>query len=282
MTALNTRLEDLSNSKIIERCFESNRKIVGGVFYGNLVIQLSDEIVVKFGWGLTVEEADNQRKAYELLDPNIIRVPRVYRYFTQPVEETQPTEGFSPRGFIVMEYVHGDMIESPNSSQINQIAQILAYFARIHRQHPGPLHKGASHGLLWQENGTPAFQSVQQMERWLNYRLPDIGAKLSLQKYPLVMCHLDLAPRNILWLKDGSICLLDWESAGFYPRFFEVSLLKMMEYSHGTYETTLMERMERLTEKEEAQMLLLMRSFYSGIKYSFVSFHYPSILRLDC
>lgn len=39
------------------------------------------------------------------------------------------------------------------------------------------------------------------------------------------MCHLDIAPRNLLYLADGSVCLLDWATAGFYPRFFEVCVL---------------------------------------------------------
>ncbi|TVY88234.1 hypothetical protein LAWI1_G007368, partial [Lachnellula willkommii] len=33
----------------------------------------------------------------------------------------------------------------------------------------------------------------------------------------LVMCHGDLAPRNILQLDDGRLALLDWANAGFYP-----------------------------------------------------------------
>ncbi|KAK9357782.1 hypothetical protein V1504DRAFT_436424 [Lipomyces starkeyi] len=110
---------------------------------------------------------------------------------------------------------------------------------------PGPLHRGISRGLLWEENGKPTFGTVQQMERWLNVRLPDVESKLALEKYPLVLCHLDLAPRNIIKLEDGSVCLLDWASAGFYPRFFEVCLLKIMEYSHGKYELDLIDRMEK-------------------------------------
>jgi thiamine kinase-like enzyme len=109
------------------------------------------------------------------------------------------------------------------------------------------------------------------MESWLNFRLPDVESKLILQKYPLVLCHLDLAPRNIIWLADGSVCFIDWASAGFYPRFFEVCLLKIMEYSHGNYEVALIERMMKLSEDEETQMILLQRSFYNNIKYSFVS-----------
>jgi serine/threonine protein kinase len=261
MTVLN-----ISESEIAKRCFDPNREIVGGLLHGNLVVKLSEEIVVKFGWGVTIEEADNQRKAYKLLDRNIVHVPQVYRYFTQSVE------GYPARGFVVMEYFHGNIINLPNSSQIDQIAQIISYIASIRGQRPGPLQKGVSRGLLWQDSGEPVFESTQQMEWWLNVRLPDIETKLALQNYPLVFCHLDLAPQNILWLDNGSICLLDWASAEFYPRLFEVGLLKIMEYTHADYEVTLKERMEPLTDDEEAQVSLLVRSFYNGIKYSFVSF----------
>lgn len=64
--------------------------------------------------------------------------------------------------------------------------------------------------------------------------------------------------------------LLDWASAGFYPRCFEAGMLKVLQYSHGDYEISLIGRME-LSEEDVAQMLLLVRSFHNGIRYSFVS-----------
>ena len=48
-------------------------------------------------------------------------------------------------------------------------------------------------------------------------------------------------------------------------------MLKIMEFAHGTYELELIEQMTKLTEDEEAQMKLLQRSFYNGLKYGFVS-----------
>ena len=261
----NPRHEDLSESEIIQRCYDPNRQIVGGVLHGNLVVKLSEVAVVKFGPGVTREEADNIKMAFELLDSEVVHVPQLYRYFTQPVEVPPPT------GFMVMEYVHGEVLQSLDSGQISQIARILSYFSSIQGEHPGPLQKGVSRGLLWEESGEPAFRTIQEMERWLNVRLPDVESKLALGKYPLVLCHLDLAPRNIVWLEDGSVCLLDWASAGFYPRFFEVCLLKIMQYRHGDYEVTLIERLEKLTEEERGQLLLLERSFHNSIRYSFVS-----------
>jgi len=173
-------------------------------------------VVVKFGFSVTAEEASNQRRAFELLSPKIIRVPQVYRYFNVSNEQ-----GWPDTGYIVMEYIDGKVLgedEAPNSEQVRRISQVLDCFSTIEGGCPGPLEKGISRGLLWEENGKPAFKTVQQMEKWLNYRLPDVESKLNIAQYPLVLCHLDLAPRNFVWLADGSICLLDWPSGGMWKR----------------------------------------------------------------
>jgi thiamine kinase-like enzyme len=260
--------ENLSETDIIQRCCDPNRQIVGGVKFGNYVIKVSDEVVVKFGAGVSAGEAENQRKAFEMLNSSIVRVPRLYHYFN-----------WNNKGFLVMEYIHGEVFESVPSQQIRKIADILGHFSTLQRTRPGPIQPGVSQGLLWEENGEPVFESVKHMEKWLNHRLPDTEDKLALEQYPLVLCHLDLAPRNNIWLKDGSLCLVDWASAGFYPRFFEVCILKIMERSHNDYETDLIQNMERLTEEEEAQMLLLGHSFSNSIKYRFVSFNLQSCNR---
>ena len=200
--------EDLSDLEIVQRCADPHRQLVSTTPH---VVKLSDDVVVKFGMNVTAEEASNQTRAFELLDQAIVRVPQVYRYFNVS------KQGSHDSGYIVMEYIHGKVYgeeESPNNAQVEKTAQILNYFSTIKGERPGPLEGGASLGLLWEENGKPVFKNVQQMERWLNVRLPDVDAKLRLEKYPLVLCHLDLAPRNFVWLADGSVCLLDWCSAG--------------------------------------------------------------------
>ncbi|KAH6716176.1 kinase-like domain-containing protein [Leptodontidium sp. MPI-SDFR-AT-0119] len=255
---------NLGSSDIIECCIHPNRQIIGGQPQGSLVIKLSDEIVVKFGAGVSVEEADNQRKAYELLDGGVVRVPRVVRYFTRTFDHTS-----LPIEYLVMEYIYGDILELLGSHLVDQIVKILSHFSTIRSLRPGLLQTGVSRGLLWDSNGKPTFKIIKEMEHWLNFRLPDVKAKLAVEKYPLVLCHLDLALRNIIWLEDGSICLLDWSSAGFYPRFFEICLLKVMTGSYNDYETTLRGRLDQLTDDEEDQVSLLERSFYNGIRYHF-------------
>jgi hypothetical protein len=71
---------DLCDSEIVQRCADPHRQLVGA---SKNVVRLSDDLVVKFGWNVTAEEASNQRRAFELLDRNIVRVPQVYRYFSQ-------------------------------------------------------------------------------------------------------------------------------------------------------------------------------------------------------
>jgi len=45
---------------------------------------------------------------------------------------------------------------------------------------------------------------------------------------PLVFTHGDISPNNIRLGKDGALWLLDWESAGAYPQWFEYA--NMMAY----------------------------------------------------
>jgi hypothetical protein len=69
-------------------------QILGGAPYGNKVIRLSDDQVIKFGIVVTREEAENRKRAFDLVDRNIVRVPRVDRFF----------EDGSGLGYLVMEY----------------------------------------------------------------------------------------------------------------------------------------------------------------------------------
>lgn len=55
---------------------------------------------------------------------------------------------------------------------------------------------------------TPAEHSICQRPVFLSNR-------------PFVFTHHDLAPRNIILDREGQLWLIDWDCAGFYPKFFE-------------------------------------------------------------
>ncbi|KAL5324864.1 hypothetical protein ACEPPN_005983 [Leptodophora sp. 'Broadleaf-Isolate-01'] len=104
------------------------------------------------------EEAGNQRRAFELLDRNIVRVLQVYHYFT-----LSNGQGWPDSGHIVMEYIHGKVLgedETPSNEQVERLAHILQYFSTLQGNRPGPLEGGASRGLLWEENGKPVFKEA--------------------------------------------------------------------------------------------------------------------------
>lgn len=66
---------------------------------------------------------------------------------------------------------------------------------------------------------------------------------VSFQDCELVLSHLDIAPRNIIWQDDGTIRLIDWQSAGFYPRLFEFWAQWNSEGKDGPFNSLLLKAM---------------------------------------
>jgi hypothetical protein len=56
--------------------------VLSGAEYSQKVVKLLNETVVKFGISVAREEVNNQERAYELVGHTIVRVPRLYRFFT--------------------------------------------------------------------------------------------------------------------------------------------------------------------------------------------------------
>lgn len=135
--------EHSTKTDLIEYCTSPpHRCVLSGVPYGNTVVQISSQAVIKFGVGVTEAEYVNQSKAYELVDPQIVRIPEVYRYFSDD----------KGRGYIVMAFVEGrviDPLEDP--VRISAIAGILDHLATFRRIVPGPLNDGSPNGLLFSQ-----------------------------------------------------------------------------------------------------------------------------------
>lgn len=69
-----------------------------GNIYGNKLVQISQQLAVKFGVGVARQEAENQNHARRHVDLNVLYVPQVFRFFE--------TSFFGCRnGFILMELV---------------------------------------------------------------------------------------------------------------------------------------------------------------------------------
>ena len=198
------RRNDLSDQDIVALCADP----VSSMRCGQSVIRVSADLAVKYGSHLTETEADNQRQAYALLDQNIVRVPRVERFFRH--EDV---------GYLVMEYIEGEVLQALDGVHYNKIAEILSHFQTIRRSTPGNLcGKGDLYWCPFPEEGV-VLDGADQIETWLNRRRLSKGKPIQLTN--LVFTHRDLAPRNIIW-KDGKPTLIDWFTAGFFPASFEV------------------------------------------------------------
>jgi aminoglycoside phosphotransferase len=188
--------------------------------------RLPGGIIVKWG-NVSPGEAATQEYAYRHLDPRIVRVPRVYRFFQDHNDPTWPT------GYLFMEYIPGKNLEGLDVDAYREItrrlANIVRYIQEVPREidSPGPVGGGVPRGNMWgyHDAGT-TFSSVDDLNAWVNRRIEVLNKTVDLRQYPLVLCHLDLCRRNTLMMEDGSICLLDWGYAGFFPRFYEVAAIE--------------------------------------------------------
>jgi hypothetical protein len=225
------------------------------------VIQLSDTAVVKFGIGVYEEEATNQRIAFHLLNPHIVRIPEVYRFIYHQ------TENGVREGYLVTEYIHGT---NPRPECYPELAAkllpILMQFETIQNSVPGPLGGGPARGMFW-EDDYPQFTSTKTLEDWINQRLSGDGTTVSFERTPLRLCHMDLAPRNILDLPDGSICLLDWAGAGFYPHVFEIAMLHLQPLykKENKFIEPLLQR--DICKRERTQLALVMKAWGNSQRF---------------
>lgn len=97
--------------------------------YGKRIIKISDHEAVKWGPDVTNEEAENQQIAYKRVDRRIVRIPRVYAFFSDE-------QGW---GYIVMEFIKGRIIDLlEDRSAVRKVAGVLDHFATLqHRSVPG-------------------------------------------------------------------------------------------------------------------------------------------------
>lgn len=211
---------------IVQRCKECRQRgtnIISSANHVNLVVRLTNRLVVKFGVGVTAAEACALTFASEVLDPAVVQVPSVAQFFTRPAGELWTT------GYLVMDFIEGarlDQLSPPESLRFtDRIMQATQHIHSVNGNDcPGPLDGSPARGLLWSEyDSGQVFNSRNDLQRYLDTRLACSKQKVAIDvtNMPLSLCHLDIAPRNIIASSDTSICLLDWGCAGFYPPIFE-------------------------------------------------------------
>ncbi|MCJ1440495.1 MAG: hypothetical protein MMC23_000979 [Stictis urceolatum] len=221
----------LSDDEIVEFCRSPISQKLSLDSSGRKVIKLTDDIAVKFGLGVTIQEANAQKLAARKVCAEIVRIPRVFRFFIK-----QDEFGYSI-GYLVMERVHGIVLEKINWKEPGVLRSVLAALNAIHSitdTRPGPVSGGEAHGSLWSELGSNRdFDDTYDLETYLNRRLAYFDETTQVSDETFHLCHMDVAPRNFMLDTQGHLYLIDWASAGFYPRYFELWAVEFKEHVIG-------------------------------------------------
>lgn len=217
------------------------------------IYRLSSHIVLMSGWGITQGRAANQKYAYQHVNPAIVRIPQVYRFF-----EDQSTR--RPEGYLFMEYLPGKTVaeldaategNTVSKALTQRVSDIQVHLMSVKAQNgtpPGPVGGGFPKGYIWGDfGGNASFSSVEDLNCYLNKRLKHINKSIDVGPCcPLVLCHGDVVRRNIIVLDDSNgkttntpidvaekeLGLVDWGHSGLYPRIFEFVAMESVNEGH--------------------------------------------------
>lgn len=196
------------------------------------VLFLTKNMCVKYGRRVSLREASTIRFVAEKTS---IPVPRIYCAFEH-----------RGRRYIVMERLHGKSIgigwfKRSEESRAKILAQLKDMVDEMRRIKP-PDGTGVAHidgGSLYDERifgptlSFGPFDTVQDFHRHLRggleaspRNMPEIKTLISQQEAipPVtVFTHGDLSSLNILARGDEVVGIVDWETAGWYPPYWEYS-----------------------------------------------------------
>ncbi|KAJ5689700.1 hypothetical protein N7462_004092 [Penicillium macrosclerotiorum] len=253
-------LAELSDQKLLEFCHSPvNKKDIIAEDGGRLVIRISESTVVKYGSGVTLAEAMTQEFARRSADITIIHIPQVYRFVTSGA-----TWSSEERGYIFMEYVPGQSMDNVDLSihprLVSRIASAIGHLSQIQGENvPGSIGGRHLNAFMFGDfSPETRFFSIQDMNGYMNRALAAEGESVDMTSYPLVLCHMDLALRNMILHEDNfTISLIDWEYAGFYPRCFEVSMISWTIPGDGYFVPRFLEELNALAPLTDEETRLI-------------------------
>ncbi|KAL2138109.1 hypothetical protein VTI28DRAFT_7466 [Corynascus sepedonium] len=221
---------------------------------GQRVVRVGQHFVVKHGWWVRPVEGLNM---LYVSDHTTVAVPHVYAIYQQEDAKGRRCT------YIVMEYVDGRPLNECWSSLGSEVketisSQLRGVLDQLRKLPPpssdeddddapvfksvdnGPLHDG----LFWTEgeevpeiNGP--FRTEGDIAEALVRKLEQEGSDFKPERasyYRRVLPHVlrgdgkptfthaDLQTKNIMLRPNGALVLLDWEWAGWYPRYWEYAI----------------------------------------------------------
>ena len=197
-----------------------------------IVLFLSNKICIKHGYFTHISEASTMQF---IARRTSIPVPKVYCAFTR-----------KGRTYIVMERIDGEIlgqgwIQRSKESKEHLLKQLKDIVEEM-RSIPSPAAVGVSStfgGTLYDCRlpGTPGtrrrfgpFSNVSDFHRYLRRgtearpgNFPEVNDLIAAHedKWPLCFTHADLSSLNILVRGDDVVGIIDWETSGWYPSYWE-------------------------------------------------------------
>ena len=82
---------------------------------------------------------------------------------------------------------------------------------------------------LCRSHGAILFEDYEEVRGWMDWIMDSLEA----MKRTKCLCHIDANVDNFLFLKDGSVKLLDWEYAGMCDPIMDISMSAIYSYYNG-------------------------------------------------
>lgn len=189
------------------------------------ILDLGDGRLVKYGTQVSISEA---MAMHYVRQNTTIPVPKVHMAFRS-----------GTLSYIVMDIIEGDTLDNAgrtlSEERLHHIAIQLADYicqlsnlegSRVTRT-MGSWPSGPYNNLFFDPRPVREFRFMEEFHAYWIRRLgnstdlPQTLCAATVQNVRSVLTHGDLSPRNIL-VRDGQIVgVLDWETFGWYPDFWE-------------------------------------------------------------
>lgn len=223
---------------------------------GTTVVKVKGfDVVIKFGRGVMQEEALAQDTAFNILDAAVVRVPKVYHFYHNSLTNI---------GYLAMEWIDGLPLDLHNTMHVKALQKTMNHLASLERDFPGPLASGEPQGVLWEDSAPDDCRTIIGLEDWVNKWQERC---VNFRGEDLVLCHLDTDAKNILWMQSRQICLLDWASAGYYPRYFELAAHLKKGQPNEVVEQVLRSPRMPFTISEQKHLTCLIRACANSMAF---------------
>ncbi|KAH7180224.1 kinase-like domain-containing protein [Fusarium sp. MPI-SDFR-AT-0072] len=185
---------------------------------------LSDHYVAKFGAGVEPLEAENMRFVRKNTN---LHVPKVFAVYKRNIRDGVNVT------YIVMERIYGQTLQKIwadlQASEKSRIAAQLQSAMQTIRELPDPGYFGSLDGsklrdtIFWAPEPKYLYDSGESAQHRVEFYRRVLPGILKGNGKP-VFTHADFQRKNIMITAENTVVLLDWESSGWYPSYWEYAM----------------------------------------------------------